>query len=468
MFGEGATYDSIEGQFRSIRALAKKMREEIENGHRPEAPLRGSKVRSNGGSGQSTPRKSRGQNPDGDFSGTCTPTKRGARSTAGPSTPTASSARAKKAQGVLTGRVTKASNSNGKSTPSGASTPTKRPKKNQTEMLKAIKKENVRPADIIDLDIMDDDDAMYEDDDEVGIASATGSNAQRTQRTQANDGDDDYFEDIDSFPICGITGSALQHTPTSTPTKTASRKRPNISKPSTSAGTRTDSPSFKLISNPFSTFAPHGNNHEDDGEDDDDAAYQLSMSTSTSFIIPPGSSSYAAHRQQPDADADIDTHMNAYSEVITHTGNHYNHDHEDDEDDNPGVTTSATSTSTSASSSTYFPYNYGYGEDEDEYVPATGGRGARGSGSGSISSSASSASQLIHVPLASRSGSNRVGPAVGTFFDEDEIDIHPGSGTRMSSGYYDYDDEDVLPSGGVVAGMGHGAGLAMAGYGYIG
>ncbi|MCJ1382716.1 hypothetical protein MMC17_005829 [Xylographa soralifera] len=42
-FGDGATYDSIEGQFRKIRSEAALMKEEVESGARAEAPPRGNK-----------------------------------------------------------------------------------------------------------------------------------------------------------------------------------------------------------------------------------------------------------------------------------------------------------------------------------------------------------------------------------------------------------------------------------------
>lgn len=51
MFGQGATYDSIEGRFRKIKADAAKLKAEVDSGERPEAPPRGA------GSTNSTPRK---------------------------------------------------------------------------------------------------------------------------------------------------------------------------------------------------------------------------------------------------------------------------------------------------------------------------------------------------------------------------------------------------------------------------
>ena len=41
MYGEGATYDSIEGRFRIVRKEAEKLKTEIENGARQPAPARG-------------------------------------------------------------------------------------------------------------------------------------------------------------------------------------------------------------------------------------------------------------------------------------------------------------------------------------------------------------------------------------------------------------------------------------------
>lgn len=41
MYGEGATYDSIEGRFRIIKKEASQLQTEIDSGLRPEAPIRG-------------------------------------------------------------------------------------------------------------------------------------------------------------------------------------------------------------------------------------------------------------------------------------------------------------------------------------------------------------------------------------------------------------------------------------------
>lgn len=51
MYGEGATYDAIEGRFRIIKKQAQKLKEEVENG-RPIAPPRGANR-----SADTTPRK---------------------------------------------------------------------------------------------------------------------------------------------------------------------------------------------------------------------------------------------------------------------------------------------------------------------------------------------------------------------------------------------------------------------------
>ncbi|KAL6720266.1 hypothetical protein ACLMJK_002187 [Lecanora helva] len=51
-YGQGATYDSIEGQFRKIRNGAKELRAKVESGEIPVAPPRGSKTN------PTTPRKS--------------------------------------------------------------------------------------------------------------------------------------------------------------------------------------------------------------------------------------------------------------------------------------------------------------------------------------------------------------------------------------------------------------------------
>ncbi|KAI9671186.1 MAG: hypothetical protein M1817_003693 [Caeruleum heppii] len=93
MFGEGATYDAIEGRFRIIKREAAVLKAEVESGERGPAPPRGSTT--------TTPKKPRPGN--------------------GPSTP--SSTGRNGTQGVLSGRVTK-----GTITGSGASTPTKTPR----------------------------------------------------------------------------------------------------------------------------------------------------------------------------------------------------------------------------------------------------------------------------------------------------------------------------------------------------
>lgn len=56
MYGQGATYDSIEGRFRIIRKEAAAMKAEIESGARPAAPARNSNANT-GGSGPTTPKK---------------------------------------------------------------------------------------------------------------------------------------------------------------------------------------------------------------------------------------------------------------------------------------------------------------------------------------------------------------------------------------------------------------------------
>ena len=58
MYGQGATYDSIEGRFRIIRKEAAAMKAEIESGARPTAPPRNANA-STGGSGPTTPKKSK-------------------------------------------------------------------------------------------------------------------------------------------------------------------------------------------------------------------------------------------------------------------------------------------------------------------------------------------------------------------------------------------------------------------------
>ncbi|KAI9853150.1 MAG: hypothetical protein M1838_000006 [Thelocarpon superellum] len=62
MFGEGATYDSIEGQFRIIKRQAETLKQEVESGARPPAPTRGAGKR---GSSASTKRASPNTTPAG-------------------------------------------------------------------------------------------------------------------------------------------------------------------------------------------------------------------------------------------------------------------------------------------------------------------------------------------------------------------------------------------------------------------
>jgi hypothetical protein len=61
-YGQGATYDSIEGQFRKIRKEAEMLREAVASGAQPPAPPRGSGAArhdSGGSGGAPTPKKSR-------------------------------------------------------------------------------------------------------------------------------------------------------------------------------------------------------------------------------------------------------------------------------------------------------------------------------------------------------------------------------------------------------------------------
>ncbi|KAL8857751.1 MAG: hypothetical protein Q9178_005651 [Gyalolechia marmorata] len=62
MYGEGATYDAIEGRFRIIRKEAQKLLAEIESGERPAAPPRGAIAKSSSttsGDEVTTPKKPR-------------------------------------------------------------------------------------------------------------------------------------------------------------------------------------------------------------------------------------------------------------------------------------------------------------------------------------------------------------------------------------------------------------------------
>ena len=56
MYGQGATYDSIEGRFRIIRKEAAAMKAEIESGARPAAPPRNANA-GGSNSGPATPKK---------------------------------------------------------------------------------------------------------------------------------------------------------------------------------------------------------------------------------------------------------------------------------------------------------------------------------------------------------------------------------------------------------------------------
>ncbi|KAK0508182.1 hypothetical protein JMJ35_009266 [Cladonia borealis] len=56
MYGNGATYDSIEGRFRIIRKEAAVMKAEVESGTRPAAPPRNANA-AGSNSGQTTPKK---------------------------------------------------------------------------------------------------------------------------------------------------------------------------------------------------------------------------------------------------------------------------------------------------------------------------------------------------------------------------------------------------------------------------
>jgi len=84
MYGNGATYDSIEGRFRIIKKEAAQLKSEIDSGARPEAPMRGANP-----SATSTPKKPKTTNTtpkkvDKTFGGrvnksaNSTPTKKGA------------------------------------------------------------------------------------------------------------------------------------------------------------------------------------------------------------------------------------------------------------------------------------------------------------------------------------------------------------------------------------------------------
>ncbi|KAI4159798.1 MAG: hypothetical protein LQ342_006309 [Letrouitia transgressa] len=78
MYGEGATYDAIEGRFRHIRRQAAQMVEEVNSGARPAAPARGNgnastnstannsfAAEGDGGTLPTTPKKSKGTKTPG-------------------------------------------------------------------------------------------------------------------------------------------------------------------------------------------------------------------------------------------------------------------------------------------------------------------------------------------------------------------------------------------------------------------
>ncbi|KAI9699433.1 MAG: hypothetical protein M1836_003044 [Candelina mexicana] len=103
MYGEGATYDAIEGRFRIVKKEAQVLKEELESGVRAPAPARGQPVSSNringstngNASTSTTPKKGRKGNgiKSESSSSSISPTKKTAN------------------QGVLSGRVTKSSSS---------------------------------------------------------------------------------------------------------------------------------------------------------------------------------------------------------------------------------------------------------------------------------------------------------------------------------------------------------------------
>ncbi|KAL8940107.1 MAG: hypothetical protein Q9216_002988 [Gyalolechia sp. 2 TL-2023] len=96
MYGEGATYDAIEGRFRIIKREAAKLLGEIESGARPAAPTRGS---------SNTAKSSFTTSEDGEVNASITP-KKARKPRAINTTP-----RAKKGDKVISGRVTKAESS---------------------------------------------------------------------------------------------------------------------------------------------------------------------------------------------------------------------------------------------------------------------------------------------------------------------------------------------------------------------
>ncbi|KAL8764486.1 MAG: hypothetical protein Q9203_005901 [Teloschistes exilis] len=100
MYGQGATYDAVEGRFRVFRKEAAKLQQEISNGDRPTAPRRGT-------SSTSAPTTAASSFADSSFAGSETSTPKKGKT----STPRAN----KKGNGngngkVLTGRVVKNAN----------------------------------------------------------------------------------------------------------------------------------------------------------------------------------------------------------------------------------------------------------------------------------------------------------------------------------------------------------------------
>lgn len=102
-FGTGATYDSIEGRFRIIRREAAVLKEEIEKGDRPEAPLRG------GGANKPAPSASTAASSFAESIGTKSSTPRKPRA------PKKGGIKQEDSNRVLTGRVSKNTNTPQKS-----------------------------------------------------------------------------------------------------------------------------------------------------------------------------------------------------------------------------------------------------------------------------------------------------------------------------------------------------------------
>ncbi|KAJ6262211.1 hypothetical protein Dda_3016 [Drechslerella dactyloides] len=103
-FGDGATYDAIQGCMRPIRKRAEKLRQEVEGGMRPDTPPRPTPKKRGAGGGSSSKGKARGLFDDEvDDEEPITPAKKKARMIEG-STPTPTPTKSTNGRGNSRGR----------------------------------------------------------------------------------------------------------------------------------------------------------------------------------------------------------------------------------------------------------------------------------------------------------------------------------------------------------------------------